>query len=58
MPRLDEEMDDVQKLFEDPSYIKEKQKKNDAPIKTKQHVVGLVNRGHILGMEESNYGNS
>jgi hypothetical protein len=35
-------MDDVQKLFEDPTYIKEKQKKDEAPVRTKQHVVGLV----------------
>ena len=26
--------------------------------KTKQHIVGLVNKGHILGMEEAIFGAS
>ena len=32
MPKLDEEMEDTQKIFEDPSYIREMRKKHDKPI--------------------------
>jgi len=35
MPKLDEEMEDTQKIFEDPSYIREMQKKQDQAPKRK-----------------------
>jgi len=58
LPKLDEEMEDTQKIFEDPSYIREMQKKQDQAPKRKQHIVGLVSQGHILGIEEPNFGYS
>lgn len=49
-------MEDFQKLFDDPMYIKEQQKKARDPVKMTQHTVGLVNKGHILGIEEATFG--
>ena len=58
MPKLDEEMEDTQKIFEDPSYIREMQKKQDQAPKKKQHIVGMVSQGQILGIDEANFGYS
>ena len=58
MPKLDEEMEDTQKIFEDPSYIREMQKKNEKPVQMKHYIVGTAGFGNILGIEEAVFGQS
>lgn len=52
MPRSGGEAEDVAKLLEDPKLAKNKNRKTDAPLETKIHIIGAVGRGQIIGFEE------
>lgn len=51
-PRLGVEAEDVAKLLSDPHQNKTNVKKDNLQ-ENRSHVVGLVGRGHILGIEEA-----
>ena len=51
-PRLGVEAEDVAKLLSDPQSGKNNVKR-DSLQENRSHVVGLVGRGHILGIEEA-----
>ena len=53
MPRINVDNNEIQKLFDEPSAGREKNKKTDLIITMKSHIIGHVNRGHILGMEDA-----
>lgn len=57
MPKPDGKVEDVKKLFEDlQTGNHEPSKKEDTAPKYKQFIVGLVEKGQIIGMEEHVFG--
>jgi hypothetical protein len=51
-PKLGVDTEDVAKILFDPQQGRTTIKK-DAMLENRQHVVGLVGKGHILGIEEA-----
>lgn len=48
----DNSAENVAELLEDPTIGRKKPKNSDTNSETKQHVVGVVSKGHILGIED------
>lgn len=50
--------ENVHELLEDPTIGRKKPKNCDTSSETKQHIVGVVSKGHILGIEDVILGKS
>ena len=50
MPKIEEEVDETQRLFDDPSFGREN-KLEPAVCKVKQHTLQRLAKGQILGLE-------
>lgn len=48
----------MNELLEDPSRGRKRNKKFDANVETRMHIIGVVSKGHILGLEEAIIGKS
>lgn len=53
MPRLEQEIQDFAKFIENPAVVHERQLKKSNAGRIKQHVVGLISKGCILGLREA-----